>query len=104
MDQNNRNDRNRGGKNRGGRGMWSIVLWALLLTIGVNYISVMLEQARTAETSCEIAHSELVTLVDEGKINLKRLISKEYSIEDVSSAYQYIEDNRATAQKLILNI
>ena len=47
---------------------------------------------------------EAIRLVDEGKINLKRLISKEYSIEDVSSAYQYIEDNRATAQKLILNI
>ena len=43
MDQNNRNNRNRGDKNRRrGGGMWSIVLWALLLTIGVNYVSVML--------------------------------------------------------------
>ena len=53
MDQNNRNNRNRGDKNRRrGGGMWSIALWALLLTIGVNYISVMLEQARAAESSC----------------------------------------------------
>ena len=65
MDQNNRNNRNRGDKNRRrGGGMWSIVLWALLLTIGVNYVSVMLEQARAAESSCEIAHSELVDLVE----------------------------------------
>ena len=65
MDQNNRNNRNRGGKNRRrGGGMWSIVLWALLLTIGVNYVSVMLEQSRAAESACEIAHSELVDQVE----------------------------------------
>ncbi len=75
MDQNNRNSRNRGDRNpnrnqnRGtGRGMWSIVLWALLLTIGVNYLSVMLEEARSAESSCEIAYSELVGLVENGKV------------------------------------
>ena len=69
MDPNNRNNRNRGDKNRRrGGGMWSIVLWALLLTIGVNYLSVMLDQARTAESSCEIAYSELVELVEEGKV------------------------------------
>ena len=46
MEPNNRNNRNRGDKNRRrGGGMWSIVLWALLLTIGVNYLSVMLDQA-----------------------------------------------------------
>ena len=64
MDQNNRNNRNRGDKNRRrGGGMWSIALWALLLTIGVNYISVMLEQARAGESSCEITHSEVVDVV-----------------------------------------
>ena len=69
MEPNNRNNRNRGDKNRRrGGGMWSIVLWALLLTIGVNYLSVMLDQARTAESSCEIAYSELVELVEEGKV------------------------------------
>ena len=80
MDQNNRNSRNQNDKNRGGRGMWSIVLWALLLTIGVNYISVMLEQARTAETSCEIAHSELVTLVEEGKVKSIEIGDDVYTI------------------------
>ena len=69
MEPNNRNNRNRGDKNRRrGGGMWSIVLWALLLTIGVNYLSVMLDQARTAKSSCEIAYSELVELVEEGKV------------------------------------
>ena len=80
MDQNNRNGRGRDSKNRGGRGMWSIVLWALLLTIGVNYLSVMLEQARSAETSCEIAHSELVTLVEEGKVKSIEIGDDVYTI------------------------
>ena len=48
--------------------MWSIVLWALLLTIAVNYLSVMLDQARAAESSCEIAYSELIDLVEAGKV------------------------------------
>ena len=46
--------------------MWSIVMWALLLTIAVNYLSVMLDQARAAESSCEIAYSELIDLVEAG--------------------------------------
>ena len=68
MDQNNRNKQNRNDKNRGGGGMWSIVMWALLLTIAVNYLSVMLDQARAAESSCEIAYSELIDLVEAGKV------------------------------------
>ena len=69
MDQNNRNRQNRNDKNRGRRGgMWSIVLWALLLTIAVNYLSVVLDQARAAESSCEIAYSELIDLVEAGKV------------------------------------
>ncbi len=67
MDQNNRNNRNDKNRSRRG-GMWSIVLWALLLTIAVNYLSVMLDQARSAESSCEIAYSELIDLVEEGKV------------------------------------
>ena len=69
MDQNNRNKQNRNDKNRRrGGGMWSIALWALLLTIAVNYLSVMLDQARAAESSCEIAYSELIDLVEAGKV------------------------------------
>ena len=68
MDQNNRNKQNRSDKNRRGGGMWSIVMWALLLTIAVNYVSVMLDQARAAESSCEIAYSELIDLVEAGKV------------------------------------
>ena len=90
MEQNNRKNR-RGDKNRSrGGGMWSIVLWALLLTIGVNYLSVMLDQARTAQSSCEIAHSELVTLVEEGKVKSIEIGDTVYTITPVDG-YVYTD-------------
>ena len=93
MDQNNRNKQNRNDKNRGRRGgMWSIALWALLLTIGVNYISVMLEQARAAESSCEITHSELVDLVESGKVKSIEIDDDVYTITPVDG-YTYTDDD-----------
>ena len=93
MEPNNRNNRNRGDKNRRrGGGMWSIVLWALLLTIGVNYLSVMLGQARTAESSCEIAYSELVELVEEGKVKSIEFGDTVFTITPVDG-FTYTDDD-----------
>ena len=93
MEPNNRNNRNRGDKNRRrGGGMWSIVLWALLLTIGVNYLSVMLDQARTAESSCEIAYSELVELVEEGKVKSIEFGDTVFTITPVDG-FTYTDDD-----------
>ena len=93
MEPNNRNNRNRGDKNRRrGGGMWSIVLWALLLTIGVNYLSVMLDQARTAESSCEIAFSELVELVEEGKVKSIEFGDTVFTITPVDG-FTYTDDD-----------
>ena len=93
MEPNNRNNRNRGDKNRRrGGGMWSIVLWALLLTIGVNYLSVMLDQARTAESSCEIAYSEIVELVEEGKVKSIEFGDTVFTITPVDG-FTYTDDD-----------
>ena len=93
MEPNNRNNRNRGDKNRRrGGGMWSIVLWALLLTIGVNYLSVMLDQARTDESSCEIAYSELVELVEEGKVKSIEFGDTVFTITPVDG-FTYTDDD-----------
>ena len=93
MEPNNRNNHNRGDKNRRrGGGMWSIVLWALLLTIGVNYLSVMLDQARTAESSCEIAYSELVELVEEGKVKSIEFGDTVFTITPVDG-FTYTDDD-----------
>ena len=45
-----------------------------------------------------------IRLVAENKVNLKALVSKEYPLEEVSQAYKYIEQNRDTVQKVILNV
>ena len=89
MDQNNRNNRNDKNRSRRG-GMWSIVLWALLLTIAVNYLSVMLDQAREAESSCEIAYSELRDLVQEGKVKSLEVGDSVYTITPVDG-YTYTD-------------
>ena len=89
MDQNNRNNRNDKNRSRRG-GMWSIVLWALLLTIAVNYLSVMLDQARSAESSCEIAYSELRDLVQEGKVKSLEVGDSVYTITPVDG-YTYTD-------------
>ena len=91
MDQNNRNNRNDKNRSRRG-GMWSIVLWALLLTIAVNYLSVMLDQARTAESSCEIAYSELVELVEEGKVKSIEFGDTVFTITPVDG-FTYTDDD-----------
>ena len=103
MEPNNRNNRNRGDKNRRrGGGMWSIVLWALLLTIGVNYLSVMLDQARTAESSCEIAYSELVELVEEGKVKSIEFGDTVFTITPVDGFTYKDDDGKSYDQNYTL--
>lgn len=47
---------------------------------------------------------ESIDLVNDGKISLRPLISKELSIEEMDGAYQYIEANKSTVQKVILTV
>ena len=43
-------------------------------------------------------------LVNEGKVHLKPLISKTFAFKDYLKAYQYIDDNRETTMKVIINV
>mgnify|MGYP001373202406 CR=1 FL=1 len=45
-----------------------------------------------------------IRLIEQRDIQLKPLISKEFSIDQVNEAYQYIEDNQSSVQKVILNV
>ena len=40
----------------------------------------------------------------EGKVHLKPLISKTFAFKDYLKAYQYIDDNRETTMKVIINV
>lgn len=45
-----------------------------------------------------------IALVNEDKVHLKPLISKTFAFQDYLKAYQYIDDNRETTMKVIINV
>jgi L-iditol 2-dehydrogenase/threonine 3-dehydrogenase len=52
-------------------------------------------------------HEDYVKAVEEvskGTINLEPLISDRFSLEDYDNAYRYIDENRATAMKVIIDL
>ena len=69
MDQKKQNDQNRNDRNRRNkRGVASLLIWALVATIGINYLSTILAEQREAASSHEIAYSEFVNLVRDGRV------------------------------------
>lgn len=47
---------------------------------------------------------DAIQLVNEDKVFLKPLISKTFAFRDYLKAYQYIDDNRETTMKVIINV
>lgn len=47
---------------------------------------------------------ETIRLVREGRVQLKPLISKIFAFRDYLKAYQYIDDNRETTMKVLVNV
>ncbi len=47
---------------------------------------------------------DAIRLVQEGKVHLRSLISKTFAFQDYLKAYQYIDDNRETTMKVIINV
>ncbi|NBI91660.1 alcohol dehydrogenase [Lachnospiraceae bacterium] len=45
-----------------------------------------------------------IELVNEGKVHLRPLISKTFAFKDYLKAYQYIDENRETTMKVIINV
>jgi threonine dehydrogenase-like Zn-dependent dehydrogenase len=45
-----------------------------------------------------------VSLVASGKVDLKPLISRRFSLAEVPEAFEYVVDNRATCVKAIVDI
>ena len=42
--------------------------------------------------------------MNQGKVQLKPLISKHFAFQDYLKAYQYIDENRETTMKVIINV
>lgn len=47
---------------------------------------------------------EAIRLVKEGKIQLKPLMSKHFAFQDYQAAYEYIDNNRETTMKVLIDI
>ena len=47
---------------------------------------------------------DAIRIVNEGKVNLKPLISKHFSITQYQEAYEFIDQNRETTMKVIIDI
>lgn len=47
---------------------------------------------------------DAIRLVNEGKIHLRPLISKTFAFKDFKKAYEYIDENRETIMKVIINV
>lgn len=47
---------------------------------------------------------DAIKLVDEGKVQLRPLISKQFPFEQYLDAYQYIDDHRETTMKVIIDV
>ena len=49
-------------------------------------------------------YMDAIQLVNENKVHLRPLISKTFPFKDYLKAYQYIDDNRETTMKVIINV
>ncbi len=47
---------------------------------------------------------EAIRLVKEGKIQLKPLMSERFAFKDYQAAYEYIEDNKETTMKVLIDV
>ena len=45
-----------------------------------------------------------IDLVNQGKVQLTPLISKHFAFRDYLKAYQYIDENRESTMKVIINV
>ena len=71
MANDNRNN-NRGGKNGKNsnlRGVMTLIAWALVLTVAFNYFAAYNSNATNKATSHEIKYSEMVSLIEGGKVD-----------------------------------
>ena len=68
MANNDKNNKN--GKGRSNlRGILTLVAWALVLTVAFNYFAAYNSNATNKATSHEIKYSEMVSLIEGGKVN-----------------------------------
>lgn len=85
----------------------TIILVAVFATRGDIDLAVLNDHELDLNTSMmyrDEDYRKAIQLVEEGKVRLKPLISKHFAFQDYLAAYQYIDANRETTMKVIINV
>ena len=85
----------------------TIILVAVFATRGDVDLAVLNDHELDLNTSMMYRNEDYlkaIQLVEEGKVHLTPLISKHFAFQDYLKAYQYIDDNRETTMKVIINV
>ena len=84
-----------------------IVLIAVYAGMATVDLAVLNDKEVDLDTSMMYRHEdyvEAIRLTGEGKIQLKPLMSKHFAFRDYLQAYQYIEENRETTMKVLIDV
>ena len=80
---------------------------AVFATRGDIDLAVLNDHELDLNTSMMYRNEDYLTaidLVNQGKVRLKPLISKHFAFRDYLKAYKYIDENRETTMKVIINV
>ena len=85
----------------------TIILVAVFSKMATVDLAVLNDHELDLNTSMMYRHEDYVDairLVGESKIQLKPLMSKHFAFKDYLQAYQYIDDNRETTMKVLIDV
>lgn len=84
-----------------------IVLVAVFGKMATIDLAVLNDHELDLDTTMMYRHDDYVDairLVSEGKIQLKPLMSKHFAFQDYAEAYEYIDKNRETTMKVLIDV
>ena len=84
-----------------------IVLVAVFAKMATVDLAVLNDHELDLDTTMMYRHEDYVDairLVSEGKIQLKPLMSKHFAFKDYQAGYEYIDDNRETTMKVLIDV
>ena len=85
----------------------TIILVAVFAGMATVDLAVLNDHELDLNTTMMYRHDDYVTaiaLVNEGKIHLQPLMSKVFPFGQYKQAYEYIDSNRETTMKILINV
>ena len=81
--------------------LFTAVISPIIMIYNIENTSKRINNGKIEKTSVEFDNN---IKMNEGKVHLRPLISKTFAFKDYLKAYQYIDDNRETTMKVIINV